>query len=78
MINANEANKESKRIITDFLTTEMNDIEKQIMNAIKEGMFAITNNGHLQSETEKTLESLGYIVATGNQCNELYYTISWY
>ena len=77
MLRASEANKETTKNITEFLTTEMTEIEKRIINAIKEGKYSICYSGYLKQETKDALKRLGYKVETGSQYNESYYSISW-
>lgn len=77
MIKASEANKETTKNITEFLTTGMTEIERRITNAIKEGKYSISYSGYLKQETKDALKSLGYKVETGSQYNEPYYSISW-
>ena len=77
MITAQEASRQSKGVLHNFATTEMRKIEKDIMNAIKEGRFSISGDGYLQEETRYILSELGYRVKTGTQYNEPWYSISW-
>ena len=77
MLSASEANQKTRNNIKKCLTKELSELEKQIDEAISNGEFSISNNGYLQSETKDRLEELGYKVSTGNQYNELYYSISW-
>lgn len=77
MITAQEACKQTKENLHNFATTEMQKIEKDITNAIKEGRFSISGDGYLQEETKYVLKSLGYKVKIDSQYNELWYSISW-
>ena len=77
MITAQEASRQSKGVLHNFTTTEMRKIEKDIMNAIKDGHFSISGDGYLQEETRLALSELGYRVKTGVQYNAYWYSISW-
>lgn len=77
MLSASEAKKKTQDSINDRVTKELDKLNKQIDKAIARGSFSISNDGILQSETSKRLESLGYRVQTGSQYNESYYNISW-
>ena len=70
-----ETNKMTNHVIYD--DTQLEDIAKEIREAIEEGKFFISGIGYLKSEIRKKLNELGYKVETGSQYNESYYSISW-
>lgn len=72
---ASEANKMTNHVIND--DTQLEDIAKEIREAIDEGKFYISGDGSLQSETVKRLTELGYKVKTSFERNEPYWSISW-
>lgn len=77
MLSASEAKKKTWNNIESCVTNELNQITKQIEEAISNGKFSICNDGILQHTTQERLESLGYKVETGSQYNESYYSVSW-
>ena len=77
MISASEAKIKVQNNVGYDAARELKALDEQISNAIAKGRFSICNDGILQSEIRKKLESLGYKIETGNQYNESYYRISW-
>jgi hypothetical protein len=77
MISAKEARSETNKNLENFLTIELEDVEKKIREAIKQGRYSISENGCLSNQSIKALEDVGFTVKTGNQYNESYYSISW-
>lgn len=69
--NATELAKENS------ITKQLEELSFEINTAIHKGKYNITNDGTLDSEVKRRLETLGYNVTIGNQYNESYYTISW-
>lgn len=77
MLSASEAKAKTQNNIDDCVTQELSKLNDQILDAITNGKFSISNEGSLQPETRKKLEELGYEIKTGTQYNESYYSISW-
>ena len=76
MISASTAYDRTIKNIQNNITEEMENISKEISNAIQKGKFRITLN-KLSNESRKQIESLGYKIDSGSQYNESYYVISW-
>ena len=74
---ASEANKMVKEQIKKCLTIELKEVTEKIKEAISNGKFDISGDGHLHSETEQRLKELGYKVTYSTQYNELYWKVSW-
>ena len=72
---ASEANKMTNHVIND--DTQLEDMAKEIKEAIANGKFSISKDGCLKPKIRNKLEELGYKVQTNTQYNELYYSISW-
>jgi hypothetical protein len=77
MITAEEARKETTNNLENFLTIELEDIEKKIREAIKQGYYSISEDGYLSSQSIKALEDVGFTVKAGSQYNEPYYSVIW-
>ena len=76
MLTAKEAKKQAESIKLDF-TEELYEIEKCIDEAILLGCFSVTRAGYIHPNIRRYLEKYGYIVKTGSQYNEPYFSISW-
>jgi len=77
MISASEARKKTENNINNCVTKELSEIMEKINKAIANGKFSISNDGYLETETERRLEELGYKIKTDSQYNESYYSVSW-
>ena len=77
MVSASEAKTQTQNNVNYDTAQKLKALDEQISNAIAKGGFSIRNDGILQSEIRKKLESLGYKIETGSQYNESYYRISW-
>ena len=77
MLSASEAKTQTQNNVNYDAAQKLKALDEQISNAIAKGGFSIRNDGILQSEIRKKLESLGYKIETGSQYNESYYRISW-
>jgi hypothetical protein len=77
MISAEEARKETTKNLETFSTVELEDVEKKIREAIKQGNYSISDDGRLSEQSRKALENAGFKVNMGNQYNEPYYSINW-
>lgn len=70
-----EANKMTNHVIYD--DTQLEDIGKEIREAIEEGKFFISGMGYLETETRKKLEELGYNIQVDIRYNGAFYNVSW-
>ena len=76
MLTAREA-KEKADSVKVNLTEEFYAIEKHIEEAILLGCFSVTRAGYIHPSIRRYLEKYGYIVETGGQYNEPYFSIIW-
>lgn len=56
---------------------QLEDIKKQINEAISEGKTNVGGSYYLEKAVKDKLELLGYKCSTGSQYNECYYFIGW-
>ena len=76
MISASTAYDRTIRNIENNTTEEMENISKEISDAVKNGRFRITIN-KLSGIASVQLKNLGYKIDIKSQYNESYYVISW-
>ena len=77
MISAEEARKMTETAIKNGVKNEVERIEREMDEAIKEGHNSISLDGTISRPTVEYLRKLGYEVNTGSQYNESYFTINW-
>lgn len=77
MLCAMEARSKTTYILQKGLTSELKDIEEQIISAVNNGEFRVHNEGILSQNAKKILVEKGYEVEIGRQYNEEYYIIRW-
>lgn len=53
------------------------EVEKLINDAISKGQKCVSGDGSLEPSVKAKLETKGYICTSGQQYNEIYYSISW-
>jgi len=76
MLTAWDAKQKTQEYARDF-REECYEIEGLIEKAILSGHFYVVESGYINPAMKRHLENLGYIVKTGTQYNEPYYSISW-
>ena len=74
---ANNAGLSLADILQKGLTSELKDIEEQIISAVNNGEFRVHNEGIISQNAKKVLVEKGYEVETGHQYNVQYYIIRW-
>ncbi len=77
MITANEARQQTIKNKDKAVASELNNLEKQIKEAVSEGVFSISNDDCLYQDNIEELRRLGYDVHCETQYNEEYYSITW-
>lgn len=76
MLSAWDAKQKTQEYARD-IREECYEIEGLIEKAILSGHFYVVQSGYINPTMKRHLENLGYIVKTGTQYNEPYYSISW-
>lgn len=76
MLTAWDAKQKTQEYARD-IREECYEIEGLIEKAILSGHFYVVQSGYINPAMKRYLENLGYIVKTGTQYNEPYYSISW-
>lgn len=77
LLSAIDAYHKTKDNLKICYTKELIEISKKISDAVVDGKFEISSDGHLQPETKQRLAELGYKISIGSQYNEAHWTISW-
>ncbi len=76
MLTAYDAKQKTQEYAMD-IREEYCEIEGLIEKAILSGHFYVIKSGYINPSMKRYLENLGYVVKTGTQYNEPYYSISW-
>lgn len=77
MISAKEAKEQTNKFFQANTDKELNEIEKQIKQAISYGEFFVYMDTRISNPTKEILEKLGYEVEKYKQNNEFYTIIDW-
>lgn len=77
MISANEAREKTEAVRNNGVERELERIEHEIEEAIRNGDNNIALDGTISHQTANYMRQLGYEVHTGSQYNESYFTIKW-
>ena len=77
MISAAEARGKTEAVRNNGVEREMEKIEHEIEEAIRNGDNNIALDGTISHPTANYMRQLGYEVQTGSQYNESYFTIKW-
>ena len=77
MISANEAREKTEAVRNNGVERELERIEHEIEEAIRNGDNNIALDGTISHTTANYMRKLGYEVHTGSQYNESYFTIKW-
>lgn len=77
MISANEAREKTEAVRNNGVERELEKIEHEIEEAIRNGDNNIGLDGTISHPAANYMRQLGYEVHTGSQYNESYFTIKW-
>ncbi len=77
MINAKQTRKIAEEAISERAQAQMEDVERSILYAAKNGQFSCQMKGTMMPQVIVCLKEMGYSIKNNTAMNECWTTISW-